>query len=82
MFGAFDKILLKALFGLVIELFSILSSTNQYFFTLYMLVQYFITDITSDDGKKYIDDDGSAFFSKNKVRKRYNEKYQNTYANC
>ena len=47
-----------------------------------MLVQYFITDITSDDGKKYIDDDGSAFFSKNKVRKRYNEKYQNTYANC
>ena len=37
--------------------------------------------ITSDDRKKYIDDDGSGVFPKQKVIKRYNAKYQKTYSN-
>ena len=35
--------------------------------------------ISSDNKKKYIDDDGSGFFSKQNVRKLYNSKYQKTY---
>ena len=37
--------------------------------------------IISDDRKKYMDDDGSGVFSKHKVRKLYNAKYQKTYSN-
>ena len=43
--GALIKIHTKDLFGLVIELFYPLSSTNQYFFTLYIMVQDFMTNI-------------------------------------
>ena len=43
--GPFDNFFTKDLFGLVIELFYILSSTNQYFFTLYIMVQDFMTNI-------------------------------------
>ena len=37
--------------------------------------------ITSDDKKKYMDDDGSGIFPKQKVVKIYNAKYQNIYYN-
>ena len=37
--------------------------------------------ITSGDINKYIDDDGSGVFLKQKVRKRYNARYQKTYSN-
>ena len=37
--------------------------------------------IKSDDRKKYIDDDGSGIFPKQKVENIYNEKYQTTYYN-
>ena len=43
--GAFDKIYMKALFGMVIELFYVLPFTNQYFFTLYILVQDLMTNV-------------------------------------
>ena len=43
--GPFDFFNVKALFGMVIELFYLLSSTNQYFFTLCIMVQYFMTNI-------------------------------------
>ena len=34
-----------------------------------------------DDRKKYIDDDGSGIFPKQRVRLIYNDKYQKTYYN-
>ena len=37
--------------------------------------------VKSDDRKKYIDDDGSGIFPKQKVENIYNEKYQTTYYN-
>ena len=37
--------------------------------------------ITSDDGNKYIGDDGSGVFPKRRVRNKYNAKYQNNYSN-
>ena len=40
--GSFDKIYMKALFGMVIELFYSLSYTNQYLFTLCIMVQDFM----------------------------------------
>ena len=43
--GSVDKIYTKDLFGLVIELLYHLSSTNQYFFTLSIMVQDFMTNI-------------------------------------
>ena len=43
--GDFDKFYTKALFGMYPELFYILSSKNQYFFTLYIMVQDFMKNI-------------------------------------
>ena len=43
--GAFDKFYTKCLFGMVTELFYLLSYTNQYLFTLYIMVQDFMTSI-------------------------------------
>ena len=43
--GDFVKFYMKALFVLVIELFYFLSSTNKYPFTLYIMVQDFMTNI-------------------------------------
>ena len=37
--------------------------------------------INTDDRNKYIDDDGSGIFPKQRVRKLYNAKYQDTYRN-
>ena len=37
--------------------------------------------ITSDDRKKYINDDGSGVFPKQNFRNPYNTKYQKTYSN-
>ena len=37
--------------------------------------------ISSKNKRKYIDDDGSGFFPKQDVRKKYNSKYQLTYSN-
>ena len=37
--------------------------------------------ITSDDDNKYIGDDGSGVFSKQRVRNQYNAKYQKNYSN-
>ena len=42
---AFDKNLMKDLFGMDPEQFFILSYTNQYLFTLYIMVQKFMTNI-------------------------------------
>ena len=67
--GAFNKILMKALFGLVIELLYCLFYTNQYFFSLCIMVQDFMTNIYHQKGKKYIDDDRSGEISKQQVRK-------------
>ena len=43
--------------------------------------RFYYSYITSDDRKKYIDDDGGVVFPKQKVRNIYNEKYQKTYSN-
>ena len=73
---------MKALFALFIELFYLLYSTNQYFFTLYIMVQDFMKIyIASDDRKIYMDDDGSGVFPKIKNYKLCNEKYQKTHSN-
>ena len=40
-----DKILHKGYVFFFIKVFYLLSSTNQYFFTLYIIVRYFITKI-------------------------------------
>ena len=42
---AFDKNYMKAIFGLDTELFYLLSSTKKYFFTLYIMVKYLMTNI-------------------------------------
>ena len=43
--GAFDKIYTRALFGLEPELFYILTSTNEYFFTMYIMLKKVMTNI-------------------------------------
>ena len=43
--GVLDKILYEGLFGMVIDIFYLLSSINKYFFTLYIMVQSFMTNI-------------------------------------
>ena len=73
---------MTALFGLFIELFYLLSSTNQYFFTLYIMVQYFMTNIYHQIININISMMmGVVFFQKQKVRKLYNLKYQIFYSN-
>ena len=67
-------------FGLVIDLFYILSSTNEYFFTLFIMVQKFMKNISSKHKKKYINDEGGGVFSKQKVRNKYNSRYQLTHS--
>ena len=72
---------MKAPFGPVIEIFYSLSYTNQYLFTLCIMVQDFMTNIYNQKIIKYIDDDGSGVSPKEEVRKKYNSKYQLTYSN-
>ena len=43
--------------------------------------RYYDKYITLDDKKKYINDDGSGLFPKQKFRKEYNEQYQKNYSN-
>ena len=60
---------MKAIFGLDREMLYLLSYINQYF------------SLKSSDIKIHIDDDGSGFFPKHRVRNIFNAKYQETYAN-
>ena len=75
------KFYLKAQFGLVIELFYHLSSTNKYFFILCIMVKYLWQIYIIKNRLKYIDDDGSGVLHKQLVRKKYNSRYQKTYSN-
>ena len=80
--GYFEKNYTKAHFGLAIELFYHLSSTNQYIFVLCIMVQDFMKIyISSKNRLKYIDDDGSGVLPKLLVRKKYNSRYQKTHSN-
>ena len=65
---------MKDLFELVIEMFYRLSSTNQYFFTLFIVVQDFRKNIYHQKIIKYIDDDRSGVLPKQEIRKKYNSK--------
>ena len=81
---ALNKNFINSLFGTVIELFYLLSSTNQYFFTLCIMVQYFMKNVYHHKYIHvyiYIDDDGSGVFPKQNVRKIHNSKYQLTNSN-
>ena len=79
--GAFDKILHEGSIWTRPRSVLSLSSTNQYFFTLYIMVQDFLTYIQHlIEKKKYISDDRSHIFPKQKVRKLYNATYQNKYS--
>ena len=74
--GAFNKLYMSYIFVSVINLFYCLSSTNKNFFALCIMVQDFMTNIYHQKKRwKFIDDDGSGVFHKQKVRKIYNSKY-------
>ena len=73
---------MKALFGPVIEMFYRVSSTNQDFFILCIMVKGFYEKYISSKNKKtYIDYDRSGVFPKQEVRNKYNSKYQLNYSN-
>ena len=65
---------MKALFGLVIELFYHFLYTNKYFFTLYIIVQDFITNICHQIKKEIYWWWQEWWFPKQKVRKLHNSK--------
>ena len=62
---ALGKNYMKDIFGLDPYQFYLLSYTNQYFFTLYIMIQNFMMIYINTDGRKiYIDDYGSGIFPK------------------
>ena len=75
------KFYMKSLFGLDPDMFYPSSYKNQYFLTLYIMVQNLMTNIYNILTEKDIHDDGSGIFPKQKVRNIYNAKYHATYAN-
>ena len=75
------KFYIEALFGPVMDMLYCLSSTNQYFFILCIMVQDIMTKYIIRKLKKSIDDDRSGVFPKQHVKKMYNSKYQLTYSN-
>ena len=68
--GAFDKIYMKALFGTYIDLFYCLSSTIQYLFTQYIMVQDFMANIYHQEKRNISMMTGVVFFQ-NKMLERY-----------
>ena len=76
------KFYTKAIFGLVIELLYIfiLHKSILIHFVNYG-TRFYDKYITSDNRKKYLDNDRSDVFPKQKFRKLYNEKYQKNYSN-
>ena len=80
--GAFDKILHDGSIwtGQRAVLYFILQKSIFLHFVHHGTIFYYKC-ISSNDRKKYIHDDGSGIFSKQKVRKKYNEKYQKSDSN-
>ena len=56
-----------------------LPSSSIFLYFVHHGARFYDKYITSDDRNKYIDDDGSGVFPKQKVRKLYNAKCKNTY---
>ena len=80
--GAFDKIFNEGYIWTVHRaiLYFILHKSIFIQFVHYR-TKFYDRYITSDDGNKYMDDYGSGISPKQKFRKLYNAKYQNTYSN-
>ena len=73
--GAFDKIWHhRAVLSLILQKSTLLHFVNN-------VTNFYDKYIYTDDRKKYIDYDGSGIFQKQKDRKLYNAKYQNTCGN-
>ena len=82
MVGALDKILHEAyiLTGIRAVISYILQKSIFIQFINHGTI-FYDKYITSDNKKKYIDDDGISIFSKQKIKNIYNARYQNDYSN-
>ena len=82
MVGALDKILHEAyiLTGIRAVISYILQKSIFIQFIHHGTI-FYDKYITSDNKKKYIDDDGISIFPKQKIKNIYNARYQNDYSN-